>query len=233
MAGKGRIVPQVQTRQLVEKERLQHLPVNHVMPVSSTMLLRWVSIAASLCGLVCADGQYRSRPDLSPPRLNITIPAPVPGNGYIFVCPYSGLVKGGGLDGPEQPAGYIFRDNGDLVWSSLGLLSGWVGNMQVTEYKGEPVISVFQGELDFYHGHGWGQPTLLNQHYDPVRLLRGGNHHIISIHEFRVVNGTTALVEVYEPTVIDLRPYGGLVGQHWIVDGIFQGWFVNSIVEFR
>lgn len=49
-----------------------------------------------------ADEQYKSRPDLSPPRLNITIPATEDvGSGYIFLCPYSGFTKGNGFDGPE------------------------------------------------------------------------------------------------------------------------------------
>src|SRR4051812_10430890 len=107
--------------------------------VATQHLCSWVLATASCLLLhgVEADGQFKSRPDLSPPRLNITIPAAVEGvgDGYIFVCPYSGFVKGDGFDGPEQPAGYIFRDNGDLIWSSMGFLSGWVGNMQVSSWQ--------------------------------------------------------------------------------------------------
>ncbi|KAH6973440.1 ASST-domain-containing protein [Ilyonectria sp. MPI-CAGE-AT-0026] len=170
-----------------------------------------------------ADEQYKSRPDLSPPRLNITIPATEDvGAGYIFVCPYSGFTKGNGFDGPEQPAGYIFRNNGDLVWSSMGFLTGWVGNMQVSTWKGQPVISAFQGSLDSFHGHGFGHPTILNQNYENIRDLHGGNHKIISIHEFNILDSGSALVEVYQPTQIDLSPYGGAQGATWIVDAIFQ-----------
>lgn len=174
---------------------------------------------------VVADGQFKSRPDLSPPRLNITIPASEDvGEGYIFVAPYSGFTKGQGFDGPEQQAGYIFRDNGDLVWSSLGCLSGWVGNMQVSRLYGKPVISAFEGYLDSFHGHGFGHPIILDQHYTATQQLRGGNHKIISIHEFNVLEESgSALVEVYQPTQIDLVPYGGDKDHTWIVDAIFQG----------
>lgn len=189
------------------------------------MVRAYSLLRASLVAFgVAADTQYKSRPDLSPPRLNITIPADQDvAPGYIFVCPYSGFVRGNGFDGPEQPAGYILRNDGDLVWSSMGYLSGWVGNMQVRTWKGQPVITAFQGTLDSFHGHGFGHPTLLNQNYENIRDLHGGNHKIISIHEFNVLNSGTALVEIYQPTVMDLRPYGGAPDSTWIVDAIFQG----------
>ncbi|ETS80051.1 hypothetical protein PFICI_07580 [Pestalotiopsis fici W106-1] len=185
--------------------------------------MRLILLLSLWAGVIRADGQYKSRPDLSPPRLNITTPATQDvDDGYIFICPYSGFKKGNGLDGPEQPAGYIFRNNGDLVWSSMGYLSGWVGNMQVSVWKGEPVISAFQGTLDAVHGHGFGHPTILNQNYEHVRDLHGGNHKIISIHEFNILSSGSALIEVYQPTQMDLSAYGGSDASQWIVDGIFQ-----------
>lgn len=174
--------------------------------------------------LTKADGQFKSRPDLSPPRLNITIPATEDvDRGYIFACPYSGFKRGNGFDGPEQPACYIFRDDGDLVWSSLGYLSGWVGNLQVRTWKDETVITAFQGELDEFHGHGFGQPVILNRHYEHVTSVHGGNHQIISIHEFNVLSSNSALVEIYEPVQTNLAPYNALDTASWIVNAIFQG----------
>ncbi|KAJ5488160.1 hypothetical protein N7453_011614 [Penicillium expansum] len=36
------------------------------------------------------DGHYRSRPDLAPPQLNITIPAAnANGSEYVFIAPYA------------------------------------------------------------------------------------------------------------------------------------------------
>lgn len=176
----------------------------------------WLSTAARG---VRADWQYRSRPDLSPPRLNITVPA---GDGiapgYIFVGPYPGV--GGG---PEQPAAYIFRNDGDLVWSGLGYLAGWAANIQVAEYQGRPVLQAFQGSVDVSHGHGFGSAVLLDQHYRQIEVVRSPTNKLLDLHEFRIVNGKTALVEIYQPIPYDLRPYGGADGQQWIVDGIIQG----------
>lgn len=73
--------------------------------------------------LVEADWQFRSRPDLAPPRLNITIPATdLVEKGYIFVAPFEGY-RDAWRHGPLQPGPYIFRDNGDLVWSGFSIFS--------------------------------------------------------------------------------------------------------------
>lgn len=172
-------------------------------------------------GTVNADWQFRSRPDLAPPRLNITISATSDVSpGYIFVGPYPGFE--GARAGPEQPAAYIFKNNGDLVWSSLGYFAGWVGNFQAAKYQGKPVLQAFQGNLDSFHGHGYGVPQLLDQHYKPVVQVQSLTHKFVSIHEFKIVDEKTALVEIYQPTAIDLRPYGGTGDEQWIANGVFQ-----------
>ncbi|VUC21472.1 unnamed protein product [Clonostachys rosea] len=179
------------------------------------------ALVAALIGSCYADWQYASRPDLAPPKLNITIPAAHDVSpGYIFVGPYPGF--DGVRAGPEQAAAYIFTNDGDLVWSSLGYYAGWVGNFQAVQYQGKPVLQAFQGYLDPFHGHGYGTPLLLDDHYRPVALVESLNHRLISIHEFKIVNEKTALVEIYQPTPIDLTPYGGSGEENWIADGIFQ-----------
>ncbi|CAG9955578.1 unnamed protein product [Clonostachys rosea f. rosea IK726] len=180
-----------------------------------------LALVAALVGSCYADWQYASRPDLAPPKLNITIPAAHDVSpGYIFVGPYPGF--DGVRAGPEQAAAYIFTNDGDLVWSSLGYYAGWVGNFQAVQYQGKPVLQAFQGYLDPFHGHGYGTPLLLDDHYRPVALVESLNHRLISIHEFKIVNERTALVEIYQPTAIDLTPYGGTGEENWIADGIFQ-----------
>lgn len=183
--------------------------------------LNIVAVLAVSIGLVHADGQFRSRPDLAPPKLNITIPATDEVSaGYIFVGPYPGF--DGVRAGPEQAAGYIFTNNGDMIWSSLGYLAGWVGNFQAVRYKGQPVLQAFQGYLDPFHGHGYGTPVLLDQSYRQVAELQSLTHKLVSIHEFKIVNEKTALVEIYQPTATDLTPYGGREDEQWIADGVFQ-----------
>lgn len=104
----------------------------------STLLTALVAFAH-----IAASGwQYRSRPDLSSPRLNITIGAnDGVAPGYIFVTPYPSFEPGKAV--LEQPTAYIFREDGDLVWSGLGYLSGWVGNFRAVRYKGRPALQAF------------------------------------------------------------------------------------------
>ncbi|KAF5568022.1 hypothetical protein FPHYL_2956 [Fusarium phyllophilum] len=186
-----------------------------------------LALVVALLGIATADRQYRSRPDLAPPQLNITIPATEHVSpGYIFVGPYPGF--DGVRAGPEQTAAYIFTNTGDLVWSSLGHFAGWVGNFQAVRYRGKPALQAFQGYLDPFHGHGYGTPILLDDHYQPLALVQTPNHRLISIHEFKIVNEKTALVEIYQPTAMDLGPFGGSVEEQWIVDGVFQEFDIAS-----
>ncbi|PYH47882.1 arylsulfotransferase family protein [Aspergillus saccharolyticus JOP 1030-1] len=176
--------------------------------------LLFVAICASL-PFVVADGQYRSRPDLSPPKLNITVAAPnANGSEYVFLAPYGSAL--------QQPGAYIYRKNGDLVWSGIGYYAGFVGNFHPTTYNGEPVLQAFEGTIDSSHGEGWGYQVLLNEHYEPVATAKAANHRVPSLHEFNVIAGKTALVEVYTPTPWNLSAYGGNASQQWIGDGYFQ-----------
>ena len=172
--------------------------------------------------LVAADWQFRSRPDLAPPRLNITIPATDKvEKGYLFVAPFAGTHDW--LHGPRQPGPYIFRDNGDLVWSGFGYYSIWAANFQKARWKGQDVLFSFEGAHNQGYGHGHGHVTILGQHYETVRELRAGNHKVSDKHEFHVVGEKTGLIQVYQPVPRDLSDYGGSAEQQWIVNAIFQG----------
>ncbi|CRG88308.1 hypothetical protein PISL3812_05337 [Talaromyces islandicus] len=180
-------------------------------------------LVSALClHLVAADWQFRSRPDLAPPRLNITIPA-APGveTGYLFIAPFSSFPDSNS-HGPRQAAPYIFRDDGDLVWSGYGYYSIWSTNFQKSRWNGQDVIISFEGDHNPGYGHGHGHATFLDQQYETIRELRAGNHKLMDKHEFQVVDEKTALIQVYQPVARDLRKWGGNKQQQWIVDAIFQ-----------
>ncbi|PLB51366.1 hypothetical protein P170DRAFT_474908 [Aspergillus steynii IBT 23096] len=184
------------------------------MVLLSQSLLASLATTASL-PFSAADAQFQSRPDLAPPKLNITVQAPdANGTEYVFISPYQGSL--------ERPGAYIYRKNGDLVWAGTGYYTGFVGNFHPTEYHGEPVLQAFQGAMNTVPGTGYGQHVLLDQNYEHVVTATPGNHRIASLHEFNVIDGQTALVEIYQTTPADLTPYGGNSSQRWIGDGIFQ-----------
>lgn len=181
-------------------------------------------VVASIAFLtpVNADWQFKSRPDLAPPKLNITIPATKDvEKGYLFIAPFSGYPEGT-RHGPLQAAPYIFTDTGDLVWSGFTYFSIWATNFQAARYKGQDVLFSFEGSHNAAYGHGHGHTTFLDQHYESIKELRAGNHRLTDKHEFHIINEETALIQIYHPVPRDLGAYGGSKEQQWIVDARFQ-----------
>jgi hypothetical protein len=166
-----------------------------------------------------ADGTYRTRPDLAPPRLNVTIPASTQvEQGYIFVSPYSS-----GEAGTPQSGPYILDNSGGLVWSGYGYFSPTVANFQPARWKGQEVLFGYEGTLNRFRGHGHGHHKIVDKHYQTIREVRSASHYLSDLHEFAIVNEETALVGSYTPRQLDLRPYGGDENQTWIIEYILQG----------
>ncbi|MCJ1268423.1 hypothetical protein MMC22_008311 [Lobaria immixta] len=195
-------------------------------------MLQFLStIAPLICCLaaaVVADGTFRSRPDLSPPHLNVTIECSGRcESGFIFIAPYVGYADLSD-HGPLQSGAYILTDSGDLVWSGFTYFSVWAANLQAARWKGQDVLFAFEGAHNGLHGHGHGHHTILDQHYQTIRELRAGNHFLSDKHEFIILDEKSALFQIYHPMQIDLTPYGGNIDQSWIVDARFQEMDIES-----
>ncbi|KAK0727665.1 ASST-domain-containing protein [Lasiosphaeria miniovina] len=188
------------------------------------MKLGVLAAAYTLLRIASADWQFRSRSDLAPPRLNITIPATKDAApGYLFVAPFAGFPDTPTAQhGPRQAGPYIFRDNGDLVWSGYGLYSIWSTNFQAGRWRGEEVLFSFEGDHNAGYGHGHGHVTFMNQHYETIRELRAGNHKLVDKHEFHIVNEETGLIQIYQPVPRNLTAWGAKPEQQWIVNAIIQ-----------
>ncbi|KAI8163873.1 hypothetical protein K4K49_012077 [Colletotrichum sp. SAR 10_70] len=197
------------------------VPRPPTMKQHTTTLL---ALSALLAPLASADWQFRSRPDLAPPRLNITIPATAEVEpGYLFVAPFAGLPDTPTEQhGPRQAGPYIFRDDGELVWSGYAIYSIWATNFQAARWRGRDVLFSFEGDHNPGYGHGHGHVTFLDQHYETIRELRAGNHKLVDKHEFHVVNEETGLIQIYQPVPRDLTPWGAEPEQQWIVNAIIQ-----------
>lgn len=191
----------------------------------ATVLLSW----ALLLVPALSDSTYRTRPDLSPPHLNITIPCSSDcESGYLFVAPFRSYGEPDDR-GSMQEAPYILTDTGDLVWSGFTYFSIWAGNFQAARWNGQDVLFSFEGSHNGMHGHGHGHHTFLDQHYDNIRELRAGNHMLSDKHEFIVLDEKTALIQIYHPMQMDLRRYGAVDGQTWVVDARLQGGFISRV----
>lgn len=180
------------------------------------------TIASVLLGLVTADWQFRSRPDLSVPILNITVPANNTSPGYLFLTPFSGFASNGVSKGPRQAAPYIYDDSGELIWSGFTYFSIWAVNFQVAQYHDEDILFSFEGSHNPNYGHGHGHVTFLNQNYETIKEVRAGNSKLQDKHEFHIKDGKTGLLEIYQPVPYDLSPWADSPEQQWIIDAIFQ-----------
>ena len=184
-----------------------------------------LALTASLLQSAAADWQYRSRTDLAPPRLNITIPATDEVEpGYLFLAPFAGYPDTPTEQhGPRQAGPYIFKNNGDLVWSGYAIYSIWSTNFQAGRWNGKDVLFSFEGDHNAGYGHGHGHITFVDQHYETIRELRAGNHKLVDKHEFHIVNEETGLIQIYQPVPRDLTEWGASPKQQWIVNAIIQG----------
>jgi hypothetical protein len=150
---------------------------------------------------------FRSRPELSPPAIEITAQAHDTAPGYIFVA----AKKGAGQDGPM-----IVDDQGQLVWFSK---NRYATDFKVQTYQGELVLTWWEGKV--VAGHGVGEYVIFNSSYREINRVRAGNGYEGDLHEFYITPEDTALLTAYVPTQTDLSPISGPEdGAVW--DGIAQ-----------
>ena len=150
---------------------------------------------------------FRSRPDLSPPAIRITTRAHDTTPGYIFIA----AKKGAGQDGPM-----IVDDLGRPVWFSK---DRYATDFKVQRYRGEPVLTWWQGEI--VAGHGEGEYVIFDDSYREITRVQAGNGYRGDLHEFSITPQDTALLTSYVPTQTDLSPIGGPKdGMAW--EGIAQ-----------
>jgi hypothetical protein len=150
---------------------------------------------------------FRSRPDFSPPAIRITTRAHDTALGYIFIA----AKKGAGQDGPM-----IVDDLGRPVWFSK---DRYATDFKVQLYRGEPVLTWWQGEI--VAGHGEGEYVIFDDSYREITRVQAGNGYRGDLHEFSITPQDTALLTSYVQTQTDLSPIGGPKdGMAW--EGIAQ-----------
>ena len=150
---------------------------------------------------------FRSRPDLSPPAVEVTTQTHNTAPGYIFVAPKAGV----GQDGPM-----IVDDHGQIMWFHPMHRKGVQAmNFKAQSYRGEPVLTWWQGML------GFGECMILDSSYREIGRVRPGNGYRADIHEFLITSQDTALLTAYNPVPRDLSSIGG-PKEGVVVDGIVQ-----------
>jgi hypothetical protein len=104
---------------------------------------------------------FRSRPDLRPPAVEVSMGGRGLASGYVFVAPKLG-------EGEHGPM--IFDDVGRPVWFRDG---SYALNFRVQEYQGEPVLTWWEGKAR--PRPSVGEYVILDGSYREVKRVQAGN----------------------------------------------------------
>jgi Arylsulfotransferase (ASST) len=157
----------------------------------------------------------RSRPDLSPPVVEVTAQAhEETAPGYIFVAPKgSDAWQGGSM---------ILDNRGQVVWfhptrnAHLRAM-----DFKVQNYRGNPVLTWGESVI------GEDEWVILDNSYHEIARLRAGNGYQGDHHEFLISPQDTALITVYNPVPWDLSAVGG-PKNGFVLEGIVQELDIES-----
>ena len=145
---------------------------------------------------------FRSRPDLSPPAIEVTTQAHDTAPGYIFVAPDKGDARQGGS--------MIVDDRGEVVWfRPLQGRYGRAHDLKVQSYRGKSVLTWMDGVNEY---------VIFDHTYREIARLSAGNGYFGDHHEFLISPQDTALILIYNAVPWDLSSIGGLKnGRVWQV----------------
>jgi hypothetical protein len=159
--------------------------------------------------------QFRSQPDLHPVAMEVVTNRGGTAPGLIVLGTYANL------DGQQGPM--IVDTSGELVWfrplsshASGGLRPF---NVRVQEYRGEKVLTWFQGAV--VNGHGQGGYMIADLSYQTVRKVQAGNGYQGDLHEFLITDAGTALFTCYGEVYANMTAVGGPTRGHYF-NGVLQ-----------
>ena len=171
--------------------KLKSLPTPRVSPlrVPKVRVLPSVSPAPS-------NGvwSFRSRPDLSPPVVEVTKQTPDTAPGYILVAPEEG--------GAGQGGSLIVDDRGQVVWfRPLQGSHGRAMNLKMQSYRGRPVLTWIETVP--------GEYVIFDASYREIASFGAANGYNGDHHEFLISPQDTALITIYNAVPRDLSSVGG------------------------
>ncbi|MBA2619500.1 MAG: aryl-sulfate sulfotransferase, partial [Rubrobacter sp.] len=166
-------------------------------------------------GRVGRTWAFRSRPDLSPPPVEVTTPARGAAPGYVFAAAKNGPEE----SYPAQDGPMILDNEGRPVWlRPVRDEDQDAMDFKVQRYRGEPVLTWWQG---MHSGYGNGEYLIFDDSYREVARFRAGNGLAGDHHEFLISTRDTALFTIYRRVPMDLSPLGG-PKEGALLDGIAQ-----------
>lgn len=164
---------------------------------------------------------------LTPPPYTVNVNEPSGQPGYVFlnnggINPAAAVLKpGAGLPQMPPPSGpggpEIVDKQGRVVWFGQLPMNKSAANFRVQTYRGEPVLTWWQGDeggKDVF-GHGNGVDYIVDSHYRVIATLSPEGL-TSDVHEFRLTPDGHALITSYKKVPADLSAVGGPKnGQVW------------------
>jgi hypothetical protein len=161
-----------------------------------------------------APHRFVTQPTFDPPVVSVRVPPQRTADGLIFVAPF-------GFGTAPSPAGrygpLILGDDGEPVWF-LPLTSIVAHNFQVQRYRGQPVLTWYEGTAGSTYGGSW---VVYDSSYRELHRIHAGHGYTGDLHEFLITSRDTALLAIYNEVTTDLSAVGGASSAR-VVEGIVQ-----------
>ncbi len=142
---------------------------------------------------------FHTLPGVQAPILTVTHEDEDPAAGDIFTT---------NGPGPGSYGPLIYTPKGRLVWFHQ-LSGGKVAeDLNVQEYEGSPHITYWQGEV-ITLGFGLGEDVVLNNRYETVATVKGGNGLKADLHDFELAGNHVAYITALNPIRCNLSSLGG------------------------
>jgi hypothetical protein len=163
------------------------------------------------------DQRFKSRPDLSPPAIEVATQRPGTSPGLVFLAPKR-------RSGPGGPA--IVDERGRLLWFKPTKKPIVADDLRVQRYRGKPVLTWWEGKTN-PNGYGQGSWVLMDASYEEIARVRAGNGLQGDLHDMQLTPRGTALITIYERVPTDLSVIGSPRGGH-AMDSVIQEVDVRS-----
>jgi len=150
-------------------------------------------------------------PGVQAPNLTVTAPDRDPSAGDIFTS---------NGPGPGRYGPVIYTPQGRLVWFDQLPTGVAAENVSVQSYEGQRDLTLWEGRV-LSLGFGQGEDIVMNDHYQTIATVRGGNGLQADLHDFQIAPNGTAYITAYNPIHCDLASQ----------DGPRNGAIVDTVVE--
>ena len=160
-----------------------------------------------------ADYQsFATLPGVQAPRLNVTLPDRDPSAGDIFT-------SNGPSAGRYGPL--IYTPQGRLVWFDQLSEGRSAENLSVQSYEGRRDLTFWQGKV-LSLGFGEGEDVVMNNRYQTVAKISGGNGLQADLHDFQLAPHGVAYTTAFNPIRCDVSSVEGGTDNGVLLDNAVQ-----------